>query len=90
MKTLACTLALAFLLAGSTALAQPRGGAGRAENETPRTVYGEGTFTDDLVRGDLTRPDLAVAWGRTRRPLPSLLTIRQHFVPEMLKSVEKQ
>jgi hypothetical protein len=92
MKTLACALALAFLLAGSTVLAQPRRGAGtgRAEGQIPITVYREGTFTDDIVRGDLSRPDGNIAWGRTRRPLPFLLTIREHFVNEMLKSVENQ
>ena len=89
MRTLACALAIASLLAGPVALAQPRS-ARSSDRQSPTTVYGEDAFTDDIVEGDLRRPDGEVAWGRTRAPLPSLIRIRPHFVPEMLKSVENQ
>lgn len=88
MKTLACALALASLLVGPVAFAQPR--AARAQRQEPTTVYGEDAFNDDLVRGDLRRPDGELGFARTRRPLPTLLVVRTHFVNEMLKSVENQ
>lgn len=89
MKTLTCALALASLLVSPLALAQPRSSRA-APRQEPVTVYDERAFTDDLVRGDLRRPDGEVAWGRTRQPPGTLIRIRPHFVPEMLKSVENQ
>lgn len=45
-------------------------------------------FEDDLVTGDLVRPDGELLGGRPRGKRTSLIRIREHFVPEMLKSVE--
>jgi hypothetical protein len=45
-------------------------------------------FTDDLVEGDLMRPDGDMAMVRGQRETISLIRIRDTFVPEMLKSVE--
>ncbi len=53
--------------------------------DLPQTEY---TFTDDLVEGDLMRPDGDMALVRGRRQVISLIRIRDTFVPEMLKSVE--
>ncbi|NMC68894.1 MAG: hypothetical protein GYA57_02365 [Myxococcales bacterium] len=59
---------------------------GRAvAQDMPSTEY---TFTDDLVEGDLMRPDGDMALVRGRRQTISLIRIRETFVPEMLKSVE--
>ncbi len=71
----ALVVAVGFLAIEGTAMAQA----------TPQTEY---MFTDDLVEGDLMRPDGDMAMVRARRPMVSLIRIRETFVPEMLKSVE--
>jgi len=45
-------------------------------------------FEDDLVTGDLVRPDGELLNVRRRGQRNSLIRIREHFIPEMLKSVE--
>jgi len=45
-------------------------------------------FEDDLVQGDLVRPDGENLMVRRRGARESLIRIREHFVPELLKSVE--
>ncbi len=45
-------------------------------------------FEDDLVQGDLVRPDGENLLVRRRGARDSLIRIREHFIPEMLKSVE--
>jgi hypothetical protein len=45
-------------------------------------------FEDDLVTGDLVRPDGELLNVRRRGSRSSLIRIREHFIPEMLKSVE--
>ena len=45
-------------------------------------------FEDDLVTGDLVRPDGEMLNARRRGTRSSLIRIREHFIPEMLKSVE--
>jgi hypothetical protein len=45
-------------------------------------------FDDDLVTGDLVRPDGELLSVRRRGNRASLIQIREHFIPEMLKSVE--
>ena len=62
-----------------TAAAQEGGGGGNA------TTY---DFEDDLVQGDLVRPDGENLMVRRRGARESLIKIREHFVPELLKSVE--
>lgn len=46
-------------------------------------------FEDDLVTGDLVRPDGELLSARRRGRRASLIRIREDFIPEMLKSVEK-
>lgn len=48
----------------------------------------EYNFDDDVVEGDLVRPDGEMALVRRRGRQSSLIQVRQHFIPEMLKSVE--
>jgi hypothetical protein len=58
----------------------------RAQEGPPReTTY---DFEDDLVTGDLVRPDGEQLIVRRRGRRASLIQIREHFIPEMLKSVE--
>jgi len=83
MKTLIAALSLAGILATSTAFAQ-RG------DDQQVTVYGENVWTDELVRGDLLRPDGDLVHSRLAGTKVFLIQIRRHFVPEMLKSVERQ
>jgi hypothetical protein len=55
------------------------------EAPPPETTY---DFEDDLVTGDLVRPDGEQLIVRRRGRRSSLIQIREHFIPEMLKSVE--
>jgi len=45
-------------------------------------------FDDDLVTGDLVRPDGELLQVRRGGQRSSLIRIRENFVPELLKSVE--
>ena len=76
---------LTFIVVGMLALAavpvaaQEGGGGGDA------TTY---DFEDDLVQGDLVRPDGENLMDRRRGARESLIKIREHFIYELLKSVE--
>ena len=50
-----------------------------------KTVY---DFDDDLVEGNLVRPDGEYVAIRKGAAHSSLIKIREHFIPEMLKSAE--
>jgi hypothetical protein len=71
------------LMAPALAAAQP----GPAPAPTPRDQTF--TFDDQLVQSSLRRPDMTTARGRVLRSGPSLIRHRAHFVPEMLRSVER-
>jgi len=58
----------------------------RAEDTGGNTT--EYNFDDDVVEGDLVRPDGEMALARRRGRQSSLIRVREHFIPEMLKSVE--
>lgn len=73
----ACVFGLPLVT--SFAEAQDGGGGGG------QTSY---NFEDDLVQGDLVRPDGENLMVRRRGARESLIKIREHFVPELLKSVE--
>jgi hypothetical protein len=59
--------------------------AGAQSAPPAETTY---DFEDDLVTGDLVRPDGEQLIVRRRGRRASLIQIREHFIPEMLKSVE--
>jgi hypothetical protein len=71
-------------LAGALLLWSPRVSAQEAAPPS-ETTY---DFDDDLVTGDLVRPDGEQLVVRRSGRRSSLITIREHFIPEMLKSVE--
>ncbi|HKP59238.1 MAG TPA: hypothetical protein VJV78_21090 [Polyangiales bacterium] len=73
-------LLLAGLVASVSAQEGEGGGGGGSA-----TTY---DFEDDLVQGDLVRPDGENLMVRRRGARESLIKIREHFVPELLKSVE--
>jgi hypothetical protein len=75
-------LVIGMVGAAAPAFAQDnKGGGGGAA----ATSY---DFEDDLVQGDLVRPDGENLMVRRRGARESLIKIREHFVPELLKSVE--
>ena len=72
---------------GGGAVAKP----GSTNNDDSNTTYKAKTvydFEDDMVEGDLQRPDgeLVNSLGKTQHS--SLIEIRKDFIPEMLKSLE--
>ena len=76
----------AFVFAALIAAPTLWGTAVQAQSEPPsETTY---DFEDDLVTGDLVRPDGEQLIVRRRGRRASLIQIREHFIPEMLKSVE--
>ncbi len=72
---IAFAIALSTLFVGGEVMAQ----------DDDATTY---DFEDDLVSGDLVRPDGELLNVRRRGARTSLIRIREHFIPEMLKSVE--
>jgi len=82
MKKLSVFVLCVLMLTGlvGTVAAQEEGGGGPSA-----TTY---DFEDDLVQGDLVRPDGENLMVRRRGARESLIKIREHFVPELLKSVE--
>jgi hypothetical protein len=70
---------IAAPVAAQDAEAAPPAGGGDA------TTY---DFEDDLVQGDLVRPDGENLMVRRRGARESLIRIREHFINELLKSVE--
>ena len=102
MRTLlASAIGLFIVLAvfdSGDARAQAAGGgaaaAPKAQSETvdiggvqykKKTVY---DFDDDIVEGDLQRPDGEYVAIKRKAKHSSLIKIREHFIPEMLKSAE--
>jgi len=67
--------------------AQAKPGGGGDENTTykAKTVY---DFEDDMVEGDLQRPDGELVNSLKKTDHSSLIEIRKDFIPEMLKSLE--
>ena len=88
MKRTILSLFAAASLAGiaAPALAQNKQPAG-GDNVTykSKTVY---DFDDDVVEGDLVRPDGEFVDSRKAAKHSSLIKIRPDFIPEMLKSAE--
>jgi hypothetical protein len=83
-------LGAAALLPGTASAADkgpPGAAAGGDENTTykAKTVY---DFEDDMVEGDLQRPDGELVNALKKTEHSSLIEIRKDFIPEMLKSLE--
>lgn len=90
-KLYVLAIAVAVALFATPAFAQEGGGGGGdaagggGGGDEDTTTY---DFDDDLVTGDLVRPDGEMLNVRKRGDRASLIQIREHFIPEMLKSVE--
>ena len=92
MKLVATVLTIGLLGAASLALAAdpkaaPAEGGGDEGNTSykAKTVY---DFEDDMVEGDLARPDGELVNALKKTEHSSLIEIRKDFIPEMLKSLE--
>jgi len=82
-------LAAGMLMAatGGTVYAQAAQDGGNDSDVTykSKTVY---DFDDDVVEGDLVRPDGEFVDTRKGAKHSSLIKIRENFIPEMIKSAE--
>ena len=58
------------------------GAAMRGKNDAGATVY---DFEDDNVDGEVLSPDGALISSRGRSKHASMITIRPHFIPELIK-----
>jgi len=90
MKLLTLTALLGLLCLSGNAFAQAKagdsGGAGADDAKyKAKTVY---DFEDDMVEGDLQRPDGELVNSLKKTEHSSLIEIRKDFIPEMLKSLE--
>ena len=81
--------AASLLLIAAPAGAQNKGATpgpgGDNVSYKSKTVY---DFDDDVVEGDLVRPDGEFVDSRKAAKHSSLIKIRPDFIPEMLKSAE--
>lgn len=80
-KTLVASGIAFFLAIALSGTVQAQGGAQYAQT----TEY---SFDDDIVQGDLVRPDGEITVGRKKGKHSSLIKVRDNFITEMLKSVE--
>ena len=92
MKRLLSILAFGLLvLLAVPVAAQDAAGGGGGDAAASGGGGGDTTtydFEDDLVQGDLVRPDGENLMVRRRGARESLIRIREHFINELLKSVE--
>ena len=86
-RTLLAVAAIALLSLPALAQNKPApAGAPAADGAyKSKTVY---DFDDDVVEGDLVRPDGEFIDTRKAAKHSSLIKIRENFIPEMLKSAE--
>jgi hypothetical protein len=71
--------------AARPAAATPAAGGEDNVQYKAKTVY---DFEDDMVEGDLQRPDGELVDSIRKVKHSSLIEIRKDFIPEMLKSLE--
>ena len=89
MKRLIAILVVCFVAFGaSTILAQGKGAKGGGGGDIIYKKQTKYDFDDDVVEGDLVRPDDMFVESRDKARYGSLITIRENFIPEMLKSAE--
>lgn len=85
-KLMGLLAGMTLLTASGVAFAQAKAGEGGGSVEyKSKTVY---DFDDDLVEGDLVRPDGEFIDTRKGAKHSSLIKIRENFIPEMIKSAE--
>jgi hypothetical protein len=85
--TVFAVLALSGVVSAQKAAApaaKPAAGGDNVQYKS-KTVY---DFDDDIVEGDLVRPDGEFVDSRKAAKHSSLIKIRENFIPELLKSAE--
>ena len=75
----------AFLVTVGYAATASAQGTSPSVKYKKKTVY---DFDDDVVEGELQRPDGEYIDTRRKAKHSSLIKIRENFIPEMLKSAE--
>lgn len=80
---LATLIGLSLAAAPLTASAQGKPAPGG--KDSGKTVY---DFDDDVVEGDLVKPDIETVGSAGKVKHSSLIKIRTDFIAEMLKSAE--
>src|SRR5262245_28012049 len=85
MLTGGTTMVLAQDKPAAGAKAAGAGGGDENVQYKAKTVY---DFEDDMVEGDLQRPDGELVDSIRKVKHSSLIEIRKDFIPEMLKSLE--
>ena len=91
MKRLFISFLMFVFLISLTHLAVAQGLQRELGDNTDNTVYQKETnydFDDDVVLGELVKPEGAVVSGEVHGKTSSLIEIRSDFINEMLKSVE--
>jgi hypothetical protein len=71
--------------AGGTAAGAGAGSGEEGSTYKAKTVY---DFEDDMVEGDLQRPDGELVNALKKTEHSSLIEVRKDFIPEMLKTLE--
>jgi hypothetical protein len=71
--------------AGGGASASGAGATEEGSTYKAKTVY---DFEDDMVEGDLQRPDGELVNALKKTEHSSLIEVRKDFIPEMLKTLE--
>ena len=87
-KMMSILFFLLIFTAAPAAFAQEEGDVGPATGGGAAAQVTEYDFDDDLVTGDLVRPDGELVGARRKSKVSSLIKVRKHFIPEILKSVE--
>ena len=82
MRKLVCAVGFVALL-GGIAVAQPKGEKAAPPPKTK--VY---DFSGDTIEGDLIKPEGSTVDARDFAKHSSLINIRKHFIPEIIKSAE--
>ena len=77
-----------MMLAVSLLISLPIGFEASAQNQRGREDSTEYVFENDIVSGELLRPDTTIVTSRQPGNSRSLIKVRSHFIPEMFKTVE--
>jgi hypothetical protein len=81
-------LAIVGVTSGRAFAADPKPAAGGGDDGVQYKAKTAYDFEDDMVEGDLQRPDGELVNSLKKTEHSSLIEIRKDFIPEMLKSLE--
>jgi len=87
-RILAFGLSLSLLGAVSGVASAQKAGAAPAGGDVQYKAKTTYDFDDDLVEGDMVKPDGEFVDSRKAAKHSSLIKIRENFLPEMLKTAE--